>query len=57
MNYTSIWLFFLKIKTYRDFPGGLVVGNPPANAGNTGSTLVQEDPIYLGTAKPKCHKY
>ena len=57
MNYTSIWLFFLKIKTYRDFPGGLVVGNSPANAGNTGSTLVQEDPIYLGTAKPKCHKY
>ena len=57
MNYTSIWLFFLKIKTYRDFPGGLVVGNPPANAGNTGSTLVQKDPIYLGTAKPKCHKY
>ena len=21
----------------QDFPGGLVVGNPPANAGNTGS--------------------
>jgi len=57
MNYTSIWLFFLKIKTYRDFLGGLVAGNSPANAGNTGSTLVQEDPIYLGTAKPKCHKY
>ena len=28
----------------RDFPGGLVVGSPPANAGDTGLTLVQEDP-------------
>ena len=22
---------------FRDFPGGTVVGNPPANAGDTGS--------------------
>ena len=27
------------------FPGGSVVKNPPANAGNVGSSLVQEDPL------------
>ena len=27
------------------FPSGLVVKNPPANAGNMGSTLGQEDPL------------
>ena len=27
------------------FPGGSVVRNPPANAGNVGSSLVQEDPL------------
>ena len=30
---------FLKIKTQlQDFPGGAVVKNPPANAGDTGSS-------------------
>ena len=28
----------LKIKSARDFPGGAVVGNLPANAGDTGSS-------------------
>ena len=28
----------LKIPTSRDFPGGSVVKNPPANAGDTGSS-------------------
>ena len=27
-----------EFKKYRDFPGGAVVGGPPANAGDTGST-------------------
>ena len=27
------------------FPSGLVVKNPPANAGNMSSTLGQEDPL------------
>ena len=27
------------------FPGGLVVKNPPANAGDAGSSLVGEDPL------------
>ena len=36
MHFTSIFVFFLE-KEYRtyDFPGGAVVKNPPANAGDT----------------------
>ena len=30
-----------------DFPGGSVVKNPPANAGDKGSVLGQEDPTCL----------
>ena len=29
-----IFFFPLKMKTTRDFPGGSVVGNPPASAGD-----------------------
>ena len=29
-------------KKWRDFPGGSVVKNPPANAGDTGSILAPE---------------
>ena len=32
---SSIWV--IKRLKYRDFPGGTVVKNPPANAGDTGS--------------------
>ena len=28
----------LKLRMQRDFPGGAVVKNPPANAGDTGSS-------------------
>ena len=38
----------------RGFPGGSVVKNPPANAGNIGST---PDPTCLGAAKPVYHNY
>ena len=31
-------LDFIKIKSFWDFPGGTVVKNPPANAGDTGSS-------------------
>ena len=31
-----------KKKLFQDFPGGPVVKNPPANAGDTGSTPGQE---------------
>ena len=40
-----------------DFPGGAVVKNPPANAGETGSILVREDPTCHGATKPVCHNY
>ena len=36
------------------FPGGPVVENPPANAGDTGS-LVREDPTCRGATKPVFH--
>ena len=31
-------LCYIKIKNFWGFPGGAVVGNPPANAGDTGSS-------------------
>jgi len=39
----------------RDFPGGLVVNNPPATGGDMVQALVREDPTRCGTIKPKCH--
>ena len=41
----------------RDFPGGAVVKNPPANAGDTGSGPVWEDPTCRGATKPVRHSY
>ena len=32
------WLMNAKISQQRGFPGGAVVKNPPANAGDTGSS-------------------
>ena len=40
-----------------DFPGSSVVKNPPANAGDTGSALVQEDPTCRRATKSVSHKY
>ena len=39
------------------FPGGSVVKNPPANAGDTVRSLFWEDPTCLGATKPVCHNY
>ena len=39
------------------FPGGSVVKNPPANAGDTVRSLTWEDPPCSGTTKPVCHDY
>ena len=36
-----------------DFPGGAVVKNPPANAGDTGSSPGS----CRGATKPMCHNY
>ena len=49
----------LHIWTYkyspRNFPGGAVVKNPPANAGTRVWALVQEDSTCRGAAKPMHH--
>ena len=37
----------------RDFPGGPVVENPSANAGDMGSIPGPEDSIYHRTTKPR----
>ena len=47
----------LKEMTNRDFPGVAVVKNPPANAGNTVQSLVQEDPTCRRTTKPVHYNY
>ena len=39
------------------FPGGTMVKNLPANAGDMGSSPGQEDPTCRGTNKPMCHNY
>ena len=45
----------LKIKG--GFPGVTVVKKPPANAGDTGSSPVWEDPTCRGATKPVRHNY
>ena len=40
-----------------DFPGGAVVKNPPAKAGDTVRALVREDPTCRGATKPVSHNY
>ena len=53
MKYTYNWNHSLKKekKTWRDFPGGSMIKNPPSNAGNMGSNHSQ------GTKIPQdmCH--
>ena len=44
-------------KAVEDFPGDPVVKNPPANAGNMSSIMVQEDATCRGTVKPVWHNY
>ena len=39
------------------FPGGSVVKNPPAKAGDKGSVSDPEDPICRGATKPMWHSY
>ena len=36
------------------FPGGSVVKNSPAHAGDTGLSLIRDDPTGLRAAKPAC---
>ena len=41
----------------RSFPEGSVVKNQSANVGDTGLTLVQEDPACYRATKPVHHNY
>ena len=40
---------------WKDFPGGSVVKNLPANAGDTVQSRIREDPTCHGSAKPIHH--
>ena len=41
----------------QDFPGGPAVKKPPANAGDTGQSLVQEDSTCCRATKAVHHNY
>ena len=43
--------------TSQGFPGGSVIENPPANAGDTSQSLIWEDPTCLRATKPMCCNY
>ena len=50
------WVLTLQIVqliNYRDFPGGPLVKNLPANEADMG--LIREDPTFCGATKPMCH--
>ena len=42
---------------HRDFPGGTVIKNPPANAGTRVRSLLQKDPTCHRVTKPMRHNY
>ena len=46
-NYVNVYyiLIFACVCSYMGFPGGSAVKNLPANAGDAGSILGQEDPL------------
>ena len=48
------WTFVTPLKNIdaEDFPGGPVVKNPPANAGDMVPSLVWEDSTGMGASKP-----
>ena len=56
-HFTPVRMGFIRKSTNRDFPGAAVVKNPPANARDRGSSLVQEDPTCRGATKPVLHNY
>ena len=43
------------LKNRQDCPGGPVIKNPPANAEDVGSSLIQEDSMCWAPAKPVPH--
>ena len=56
VRYQYTHLEWLKLEI-QDFPGGPVVKNPSANAGDMVWSLVQEDPTYHEVTKPMGHDY
>ena len=50
-------VFFTFKKLDQGFPGGCVVKNLPANAGDAGSIPISEDPMQHGATKRVCHNY
>ena len=53
-------IFLVQINHLRDFPGDAVVKNPPANAGDTGSSPgphAGEDSTCCRATKPVHHNY
>ena len=48
---------YFKNTSFPSFPGGAVVKNPPANAGDMGASPVREDPTCRGATKPMHHNY
>ena len=54
---TSLVVQWLRIHLPRDFPGGAVVKNPPANAGDPGSIPGPGRFHMPGATKPTCHHY
>ena len=57
--YSTFYLFRETLKNSRvsGFPGGAVVKNPPANAGDRVRALGQEDPTCRGATKPVHDNY
>ena len=53
----SVSLISFKRNVLWGFPGGAVVKNPPANAGDMGSSPGPEDPTCRGATKPVSHNY
>ena len=62
-NGRTLWITWANTLTVENknggpsFPGGSVIENLPANAGDRGSVLVQEDPTCCGATKPLWYNY
>ena len=48
---------YSELKAFKDFPGGAVVKDLPANAGTWVRALVGKDPTCCGATKPVRHSY
>ena len=55
--YNNLLKEVYKIVTFSGFPGGAVVKNPPANAGDTVRSMVRKDPSCRRATKPVLHNY